>query len=265
MDKERKPIIYNVQNNTGYDGKQTFHISKEFRNDIYDFKTDYILINKDKRLTKDVDGKKVKLTDEEEYKYVIDMANTLKRETKGVINMYKTGGYKVTALNLFDKMTKHIQHPPKLTQVESIFIDDSSTGSMIFSDNTYKGPAHKADIKSQYPSLMNSKMLFPIGEGELLFLSEFPKDYLKYGVYHCEITLDKTKTKIFRFNQKNKYTHIDINHAKEIGLDVKLIIDGQPNFLYYSRDKLLTGTELFGNYINFMFDLKQRKINGAIF
>jgi hypothetical protein len=37
--------------------------------------------------------------------------------------------------------------------------------------------------------------------------------------------------------------------------------DGQPNFLYYSRDKCLTGHELFGPYIKLLFDLKQKKVS----
>jgi len=42
-----------------------------------------------------------------------------------------------------------------------------------------------------------------------------------------------------------------------------LIIDDKPNFLYYSRDKCLTGYELYGRFVDKMFDLKQRKIPDA--
>jgi len=72
-----------------------------------------------------------------------------------------------------------------------------------------------------------------------------------------------TKRKLFRFNKLNYYTHFDLTRAKELGLEIKLIIDEQPNFLYYSRDKLITGTELFGNYVNTLFDLKQKKLPRA--
>jgi hypothetical protein len=37
-------------------------------------------------------------------------------------------------------------------------------------------------------------------------------------------------------------------------------MDDQPNFLYYSRDKCLTGNEIFGPYINLLFELKQLKL-----
>ena len=56
------------------------------------------------------------------------------------------------------------------------------------------------------------------------------------------------------------YTHIDLLCAKDLDLEIKLIIDDQPNFLHYSRDKLITGHELFGQYVDLMFPLKEKKL-----
>jgi hypothetical protein len=39
--------------------------------------------------------------------------------------------------------------------------------------------------------------------------------------------------------------------------------DDDFNFLHYSRDKLLTGNELFGRFIDCTFDLKQKKLPRA--
>ena len=104
-------------------------------------------------------------------------------------------------------------------------------------------------------------MIFPVSEGELKYLNEFISQYyFHYGIYRCTV---KGTSKLFRFNFDNYYTHIDLNNAKQLGLDIKLIIDEKPNFLYYSRDKCLTGNELFGRYVDLLFDLKQKKINGS--
>jgi hypothetical protein len=48
-----------------------------------------------------------------------------------------------------------------------------------------------------------------------------------------------------------------------LNLQIDLIVDDKPNFLYYSRDKLISGNELFGSYVDIMFDLKEKKVNGS--
>ena len=107
---------------------------------------------------------------------------------------------------------------------------------------------------------MNSKMLFPINEGEFKKLTneEFINlEFYQYGIYRCNIS---GNNKQFRKNRLNYYTHIDLNEAKRLNLKVKLIVDSESNFLYYSRDKLLTGTELFGQYVNHLYELKKKQI-----
>jgi hypothetical protein len=42
-----------------------------------------------------------------------------------------------------------------------------------------------------------------------------------------------------------------------------MIEDDDANFMCYTRDKLLTGNELFGTYINKVFPLKQNDVEGA--
>ena len=56
---------------------------------------------------------------------------------------------------------------------------------------------------------------FPIREGEYKIITEFIGKP-EYGIYHCIISNPQnTKCKLFRFNPLNKYTHIDINLAKQ--------------------------------------------------
>ena len=57
--------------------------------------------------------------------------------------------------------------------------------------------------------------------------------------------------------------HIDLANAMSLGLSVQLIQDGKANFLYYSRDKCLAGTELFSQYVDTLFKLKESKIKRA--
>ena len=242
---EKKPLIY-TSTFEAFDGIKKFQLSKEYLFTIYHWNTPYILI-------------KVPEATKEEYDNFIIKADTLKKETNNEINLYKTGSHNVTALHLFNNYTKHIDNPPVIDQVESTFINMASQGALIFNTKGYNGQAYKADVKSMYPSIMKSKILFPVKEGELKYITEFG-NFFNYGIYRCKII---GNTKLFRFNFDNYYTHFDLNTAKDLGLQINLIIDDKPNFLYYSRDKCLTGHEIFGRFVDKMFDLKQKKIPDA--
>ena len=193
-----------------------------------------------------------------QYNEYIENADVLKEHSK-LINIYKSGSISQTALNLFDRFTHHIRNPAKIEEQEAQYISNSKQGALIFGEE-YNGIGYKFDIVSSYPSIMNSKMLFPINEGEFKKISEqefINLEFYQYGIYRCNIS---GNNKQFRKNKLNYYTHIDLNEAKRLNLKVKLIVDSEPNFLYYSRDKLLTGTELFGQYVDHLYELKKKNI-----
>ena len=71
---------------------------------MYGFKSPYIVIDREEQ--KDENGQVVEMTIEEEYKKLIVIADTLKKESNGLINLYKSGSFKNASLDLFDKFTK---------------------------------------------------------------------------------------------------------------------------------------------------------------
>ena len=251
--KAKKPIIYDSYSFMAYDGVNEFFLTKEQKSEIYNHRTPYILVDKTDK----------KLTFKEEYDLFIHDADLLKNETNGEVNLYKTGNTKTMSLDIYNRYTKYIKNPPKPSQLEADWITECSHGALIFHDK-YQGPVHKYDKKSMYPSIMNSKMLFPVDAGEFHHITELP-EILTYGIYRLTIKRSNTKKdRLFRFNQKNKYSHIDIYHARKLNLDIKLIVDKEANCLLWTRDKLLTGTEIFGQFIDYTFDLKNRlKIDRA--
>jgi hypothetical protein len=239
-----------------FDGITKFQLSKEYRDDIYNWKTNYILVH----------VFDTKLSLEENYFKFLEMANNLKAKSNGKINLYQTGDFINTSLYLFNNFTKHIPTPPPILQREAELINLASQGAIIFTSKGFKGKVYKADINSMYPSIMNSQMLFPVKDGELKYIKEFKSEFFEYGIYRAIVHMSDNVNinKLFRFNySKNVYTNVDLTRAKELELDIELIVDDQPNFLYYSRDKLLTGTEIFGEYVNLLFPLKQEKVHGS--
>lgn len=260
--EEKKIIMLDKRTFEAYDGEKKYFMPKTEYNSIkYNFHSPYLIMVRDKQGFKDDDGNKLNLSLEEEYDLTIKISDALKKESKGLINMYKTGSYHDTALILFDRVTKHIRSE-EILQDEAVWIRESSFSALIWCEK-YEGVIYKYDIKSMYPNFMISTTLkFPIKRGEFQQIKSFP-EYPQFGIYRCVINKsnDKNINKLFKFNYHNKYTSIDITNARNLGLEINLIQDNQPNFLYYSRDKTISFFEGFNQYVNILFPLKDKEGN----
>lgn len=254
---EKIPVLYDKFTFEIYDGISTKQISKEERNDIlYNYKSKYILFDRDEKNTKE--NKSMK----EEFDELIKTIDALKSASNGFINMRKTGNYKNTALDLFDRFTKYLMNPEPIEQDEAYWIQSANIGAIIWADK-YTGEGYKYDIKSMYPSIMSSTGKFPIKKGEFKILETLDNlPYFSFGIYRCEVSKseDESINKLFRFNHQNYYTHTSLEHAKALGLNITLIQDSQPNCLFYSREKLIGFNEVFTQYVEYMFNLKQQNI-----
>ncbi|GET61149.1 hypothetical protein GLOIN_2v1849173 [Rhizophagus irregularis DAOM 181602=DAOM 197198] len=59
-------------------------------------------------------------------------------------------------------------------------------------------------------------------------------------------------------NKRGVYTFIDLQRAKKLGLDIQLIQDGKPNALIYDREARIPETVIFGEYVHFLFNIKNQ-------
>jgi hypothetical protein len=250
-----KPImIYDILDNgmaTTYQGTTKSLITKKvLGKHTKDFSSSHVWVKKEVKNTQSI---------EEYHAQFIKDAQTLKEESNGLINLFKTGSDYDTALSLFNKYTKTI-FPDHIEQDEATWIQNTSMGAMITCE-PYEGLAYKYDVCSQYPSILNSKyFLIPIKRGSFQLLDSIPT-IPTFGIYRCIIT--SPNSKLFKVNKKNFYTHLEITRARQLGYDIQLIQDGSVNALVYSRDKLLNSNQLFGKYIEILFDLKKKKIPRA--
>jgi hypothetical protein len=232
-----------------YDG-----IEKKIKNFSIDIKSKYLLVFRENN----------KIPIEEEYNNYIEAADLLYEESNGVIDLRKTGTIKDTALNLFDKFSKFVLNPAKLEQDESLWISECNSGALMYAEKGYNGQAYKYDVKSMYPFLLSSPLKFPIERGEfnILCQDEFNKmEYYQLGIYRVKIekSEDENINKLFRFNKYNKYTHTSLEHAKSLNFKMTLIQDEKANFLYYSPEKRIGCNEVFGEYVSYMYDLKEKE------
>jgi hypothetical protein len=198
----------------------------------------------------------------------MSVATELKQKTNGLINMFKTGSFANTALSLFESLTRGLDIDPIL-QDEAEFISNASFASMISAD-VYKGPGYKYDVTSMYPSILASvNFLIPLKRGQFQIMSQQDFDKLEYysqGIFRCKVNESDHKLinkYQFRFNSKNYYTQVDLTKAKELGLKVDLIMDGQPNYLMYDRNDCINGSQLFKPYVELLFKLKKQGVTGA--
>lgn len=257
--KERIPLMVDTRTMTCYDGENKRAITwKEYR-DVEKFCTDYILVKYPDQ------KKKNKRPLEECYDEWIEIADTLKAESNGKINMYKCGSYQNTALLIFKNNSKSIK-PEPLTKHESIWIKKAMYNGIMFSER-YEGDLHKNDGVSFYPSLMVSAgMLVPVKQGEFSRIQNIDElgDKLPVAIFRAIITPStKDYFKVFRLNKENYYTDLDMRRAKELNYKIEMIIDDQPNCLIWTRDKCLQGSQCFKKTIKTLYHMKEKGVKGA--
>jgi hypothetical protein len=167
---------------------------------------------------------------------------------------------------LFDFVSKHIEAEPIL-QDEAEWISYSGFGSIIWSEKGTYEKLYKLDAKSLFPSIYISHIAkLPIKRGQFLNIDEID-EFVKFGIYRAKVipTKDEQYNKLFKFTKYNYYTSVDLQNAKKLGFEIELIKDDKPNFLYYSREKLITFKELFKKFTDILFPLKELGVKQSKF
>ena len=280
--KERIPIFIDKeqkQDGTFYcfDGHNYGFISESRLKEFKQFKTDYLPIFRDKKNDtivnesydkSDKKSRKHKLkTLKRLHTEFIRDAQILQKETNGLINLFKTGSNVKTAVELaFHFLNEKEISAEDITLLESEWIENASCGAFIFADK-YEGEAFKYDLNSAYPSIYsNVHLLLPVKQGEFKKLTKdefLKKGFVSYGIYRCTIEYnndDKNNHKIFKLNDKNYYTNIDINYAVKLGFKITLIEDEDFNFLSYDRSRTKTGSECFSEFVKLLYPLRKNVI-----
>ena len=195
----------------------------------------------------------------ETYDAYVEEADKVLEITKGKINLYKAPIVE-TCLKLFFDLNKTVQ-TDRIFEDETKWIEGASHGALMWGEK-YEGETHSYDFVSMYPSILYDNLsLFAVKRGEFMTLTqkEFDeKKFYNYGIYRAEVT--NKNEKLFRTGKKTYYTHYDLGRAKDLGFDIKLIEDDEPNFFYYDRQKLFTGRQLFKEYIDILYELKSKGV-----
>ncbi|GET66945.1 hypothetical protein GLOIN_2v1472929 [Rhizophagus irregularis DAOM 181602=DAOM 197198] len=148
-----------------------------------------------------------------------------KKFSLGIDLSYHNWSYKRTAFWLFEWFSVGVSANDPLDPVEAELISDAMMGGLIWANNEWKGYGRQYDITSLYPSIQQLNANFPIRWGKFQTLSDFVdhRGYALYGLFHA-----------------------------------KLIQDGKPNALIYDREARIPGTVIFGEYVHFLFNIKNQ-------
>jgi hypothetical protein len=254
--KPKLPIVYQED---GVNNKVTLYNGKSFRSiSIPEFR---------KLQSKAVFGKqcyipidrKAKESLEEAYTRIHEERNVLLEESKKIglsIDLFMhNASYKNTALWLFERLSIAVPANKPLDPIEAKWISDAMMGGIIWADNNWEGYGRQYDNTSLYPSIQQSALTFPTGQGKFQTLKDFVnhRGYILYGIFRAEVEYKDDILPLFRYNKKNIYTHIDLSRARELGLQVTLIQDDKPNALIYEKETRTPGEVIFGEYVNFLF------------
>lgn len=205
------------------------------------------------------DGELSALSMKKQLKAIMSEGSLLKQITKDKINIFKTATPAKAALNLFYEYFNKsgIKQPEFITESESMFIENCFNGALIYGI-PYCGKGYKYDVCSEYPSILRSEhMNFPMYEGIIVTLKADEVvniKFYKYGIYRCKVI--DADFRLFRTNERNVYTHIDLNRALELKYKIQLIEDGNPNALLY-EGKLVNASKIFREYIDDLFQYKK--------
>lgn len=184
-------------------------------------------------------------------------ARELYEVSNGLIDLYKSESLVAASRSLFYELSHNTKDPEVVKQLEEAFLH--TLGALRYAErNEYKN-AIDYDVNSMYPYAL-IRICYPVKKGIHKLYSELPTP-LEYGIYRVSIEKSSNEkiNALFRFDDSTHlYTHYDIKNARQLGLTVTLIQDGNPNALIYPKESLEYGTKLFGPFVRMMFNLKKQ-------
>ncbi len=195
----------------------------------------------------------------DQYAKFIANADVLKEKTNGKYNLYKCGCPLKAVLNRFYELNPCLD-ADIIEQLEAEWLSDCHMGGLIWAQKGYEGPAYKYDINSAYPTvLLHHLFSFPIKKGTFKRLTKEEFNNLKffeYGIYKVKITNSDHR---LIPTTRPKFTHFDLERAKELGYTIEIIEDkdNSPNVLSYAGANVRVNGSIFKQLITELFALKK--------
>ena len=212
----------------------------------------------------------------EEWQTYMDNCEKIKEMTKGTlcyIDLMRFGKIKNACVWALNKFIHGIKEPQEIDPIETYFLEGLLHGGLLSCVEGYIDEGWKFDFNSRYPSICNSRTTIPMGRGQLYTLTQQELDEkiqkkhtLTYGIYKVDVLRSNTMLDmLFAFNYRKFYTHEEIQTAMKLGLKMKVIDEPNNAYRYDSKTcRMIPLRDIFGNYMYFFYDLKNKKMPYAI-
>ena len=159
--------------------------------------------------------------------------------------------YKFLALDVFHSYAKVFQFD-EMSDTEASWINNTKRCGLMYCEPVM-GEMNYYDVNSQYPSIMSLKKYgMPMGGTTFETLKQNPAKFWSFGIYRAIIS--NVDRRLFLHNPKNHYTHDEIKRAIELGYNVQLIQDGEPNAMLYK--KRVPAEQLFKPFVDKLYKHK---------
>jgi hypothetical protein len=188
---------------------------------------------------------------EDVYNAFISVADNLIKISDNKINLYTCGtDIKPYILDLFNKSLSVTYQTEEIDTIEADFL--CAGGGIMICNQEYEGYAYEYDMNSAYQSSMiNNIFKVPLSKPTYEIFDETKYDYYPFGIYKADVkrSNDPKIDSYFTFRENKLYTHIDLRFAKELGLSINHITNGNEcNVALYKE--CVVAKHLFENYIN---------------
>ena len=265
-------MYYNVEDDSNiiYNGEyrniSTKTLKQMERDDNIMFNSKNIRITKIKKMINNSDKLTyIKETIKQEYDEYLLLCDEMKEKTNGIVNIYKYRSIKYCALDFLRMKSKKVKNPEKISKQEAEYLNNSFFGGFQYYQEYEHLNAVCLDINSSYSNVMTRKFMIPIC-APIFHYYEHTQKYFKFGVYRCKIINNTGKNLryvVSEQNQRQHFTHIYLNTCINLGLDIEMIKDNEYNAMIYDESKLIKSNDLFGEYVNYFFNLKKEGVKSA--
>jgi hypothetical protein len=190
----------------------------------------------------------------------IAKADRLITVSNKLINFYKSQYASVLSFDIWKQMTKFINTPEELDDFEHVAINFSLKGGIHYSTPS-KGKYYDIDMNSAYMHFMaSSNFNFPVTKPNYKMFAQKEFGELKFypfGLYLVVFENTHDYFSCFKTEVNQWVSHHDLKCAKLLGIQFS-IMEGKTNALLYDSKNCVKGSHAFGEYCNFLYDLKKQ-------
>jgi hypothetical protein len=183
----------------------------------------------------------------------LNKSKIIKKETKGMINFYKSGYHSNIAYDIFKTVTKSLTEPQQLDIQEHYILDRAFRGGLHYAEKGEFEDCYDYDLNAMYSTYMNSSDFnFPTSKPEYKTITEdeFNKftTFYPYGIYNVIIT-GKHKYSYLPTDKEIWVCHYDLNNCKKMNLNISINNVNNNALIYKDRIK---GYKVFSTFTNMM-------------